>query len=48
MGMIFITPAKSNMCVYHDARSIAAEGSGIYKERKDAAVTGVEGLTTLP
>ena len=47
MGIIFIIPAKSNMAVYHDARSLAANGLGIYKERKDAVVTGIEDLTTF-
>lgn len=28
LGIIFIIPAKTNMSVYHDARSIAAAGSG--------------------
>ena len=35
------------MAVYHDARSLAAKSLGIYKERKNAAVTGIEGLTTF-
>ena len=47
MGITFIIPAKSNMAVYHDARSLAAKSLGIYKERKNAAVTGIEGLTTF-
>ncbi len=47
MGIIFTIPAKSHMAVYHDARSLAAKKLGIYKERKDADVTGVEDLITF-
>lgn len=47
MDIIFIIPAKRTMLVYNDARSLAAKGLGIYKERKDAAVTGVEALTSF-
>lgn len=47
MGIIFTIPAKKSMAVYNDARSLAAKKLGIYKERKNAAVTGIEDLTSF-
>lgn len=47
MGIIFIIPAREKMAIYRDARDLAYSSSGKYSERKDLAVTGIEGLTTL-
>lgn len=48
MGIIFITPARDKMAVYRDARDLAYNSNtGNYRERKDLAATGIEGLTTF-